>query len=173
MTKRRKRLELSYRKGSDRLAAYERKSSGAKKPIMFVGDRGYGFSSRIKGHKRFCGFWKQPKSFSIFKTLCPSSMVFFFRVNEFVKVAKPVFLLVCLEPKVRARGRVKCSKTSASTNSVQSSLFFFGLTAFLFCVYTVFNIAVSFPGLLIFSSASCSTPLGILVLFNKEMYSSS
>ncbi|KAI8636568.1 hypothetical protein BD408DRAFT_425961 [Parasitella parasitica] len=42
MAKRRRRLELSYKKDSDRLAAYERKrkSSGAEKRIMFVGDRG-------------------------------------------------------------------------------------------------------------------------------------
>ncbi|KAI8643845.1 hypothetical protein BD408DRAFT_463702, partial [Parasitella parasitica] len=55
MIKRRRRLELSYRKGSDRLAAYERKSC-CKKPIMFVGDRGHGFGSRIKGHRQFGGF---------------------------------------------------------------------------------------------------------------------
>ncbi|KAI8641040.1 hypothetical protein BD408DRAFT_444619 [Parasitella parasitica] len=48
MKKRRRRLELSYRKGSGRLAAYERKISSAKKPIVFVGDRGHGFGSRIK-----------------------------------------------------------------------------------------------------------------------------
>ncbi|KAI8641782.1 hypothetical protein BD408DRAFT_467729, partial [Parasitella parasitica] len=59
MIKRRRRLELSCRKGFHRLAAYEKKSSGAKRLIMFVGDRGHGFGSRIKRHGRFGGFWKQ------------------------------------------------------------------------------------------------------------------
>jgi hypothetical protein len=26
---------------------------------MFIGDRGYGYGSKIKGHRRFGGFWKQ------------------------------------------------------------------------------------------------------------------
>ncbi|KAI8643815.1 hypothetical protein BD408DRAFT_384896 [Parasitella parasitica] len=28
---------------------------------MFVGDRGHGFGSRIKGHRQFGGFWKQQR----------------------------------------------------------------------------------------------------------------
>ncbi|KAI8641969.1 hypothetical protein BD408DRAFT_483137 [Parasitella parasitica] len=28
---------------------------------MFVGDRGHGFGSRIKGHRQFDGFWKQQR----------------------------------------------------------------------------------------------------------------
>ena len=58
--KKRRRLELSKTKHHDRVAASERKSSNNhKKPIMFVGDRGHGVGSRIKGHQKFGGTWKQ------------------------------------------------------------------------------------------------------------------
>ncbi|KAL7325933.1 hypothetical protein PS15p_208349 [Mucor circinelloides] len=57
--KKRRRLELSKTKHHDRVAASERKSSNHKKPIMFVGDRGHGVGSRIKGHQKFGGTWKQ------------------------------------------------------------------------------------------------------------------
>ncbi|KAG1124605.1 hypothetical protein G6F42_009473 [Rhizopus arrhizus] len=61
--KRRRHLELSKRRARDRIAAAERKASGFKEGgkalVMFVGDRGHGVGSRIKGHQRFGGTWKQ------------------------------------------------------------------------------------------------------------------
>ncbi|KAI8646635.1 hypothetical protein BD408DRAFT_409999 [Parasitella parasitica] len=41
-------------------------------PNMFVGDRGHGFGSRIKGHRRFGGFWKQQRHGRYAPTLIPN-----------------------------------------------------------------------------------------------------
>jgi len=61
--KRRRHLELSKRRAHDRIAAAEQKASGSKEGgkalVMFIGDRGHGVGSRIKGHQRFGGTWKQ------------------------------------------------------------------------------------------------------------------
>ncbi|KAG2202176.1 hypothetical protein INT46_007691 [Mucor plumbeus] len=59
--KQRRRLELKKRRFYDKLAADERKSSSAKRPIMMIGDRGYGIGSRIKKHQRFGGHWKESR----------------------------------------------------------------------------------------------------------------
>ncbi|KAF1801712.1 hypothetical protein V8B55DRAFT_1473376 [Mucor lusitanicus] len=58
---RKSHLELTKQKGQDRLAAKERRaaSSKGKTLVMFVGDRGHGVGSPIKGHQRFGGKWKQ------------------------------------------------------------------------------------------------------------------
>ena len=70
MCKKRRSMELSKQKAHDRIAAAERKASGYKPAtkvpgstdktlLLFVGDRGFGVGSRIKGHQRFGGTWKQ------------------------------------------------------------------------------------------------------------------
>ena len=59
--KQRRRLELKKRRFYDKLAADERKTSGAKRPIMMIGDRGHGIGSRIKKHQRFGGHWKESR----------------------------------------------------------------------------------------------------------------
>jgi hypothetical protein len=41
------------------LAAQERAFTQSKAPIMFIGDRGHGVRSIIKGHQRFGGHWKE------------------------------------------------------------------------------------------------------------------
>ncbi|KAI8083520.1 hypothetical protein BDF21DRAFT_451115 [Thamnidium elegans] len=58
---RKRRLELTKRRYRDKTAAIERKFSGTKKPIMFIGGRGHGIGSSIKEHQRFGGFKKQNK----------------------------------------------------------------------------------------------------------------
>jgi hypothetical protein len=57
--KRRRRLELTKKKFYQKTSHYERMSSGIKNPTMFIGDRGHGYSSSIKGHLRFGGFKKE------------------------------------------------------------------------------------------------------------------
>lgn len=56
--KKKRRLELIKAKYHCKLAAEERRFSGSKKPIMMIGDRGYGTGSCIKNHQRFGGPWK-------------------------------------------------------------------------------------------------------------------
>lgn len=56
-----RRLELKKRRYYDKNAAFERKFSGKNNPVMFVGDRGFGIGSSIKGHQRFGGFQKQDR----------------------------------------------------------------------------------------------------------------
>ncbi|KAI8091495.1 hypothetical protein BDF21DRAFT_332254, partial [Thamnidium elegans] len=70
--KRRRTYELQKRKYVDRLCSNERNyvTSGSKSiPIMFVGDRGYGIGSTIKGHARQGGLWK-PKKHSLYSSVC-------------------------------------------------------------------------------------------------------
>ncbi|EPB93124.1 hypothetical protein HMPREF1544_00198 [Mucor circinelloides 1006PhL] len=43
----------------DQVAASETQSSDHKKSIMFIGDRGCGVGSPIKGHQQFGSTWKQ------------------------------------------------------------------------------------------------------------------
>ncbi|KAG2233685.1 hypothetical protein BDF21DRAFT_457861 [Thamnidium elegans] len=58
---RKRRLELTKRRYCDKTTAIEGKFSGTKKPIMFIGGRGRGIRSSIKGHQRFGEFKKQNK----------------------------------------------------------------------------------------------------------------
>lgn len=59
MIKAKRRSELLLNRTKDRVAALERKFVAGKcNPIMFVGDRGYGIGSTIKGHVKYGGSWK-------------------------------------------------------------------------------------------------------------------
>lgn len=59
MIKAKRRGELLLNRTKDRVAAPERKFAvGRRNPIMFVGDRGYGVRSFIKGHVKYGGSWK-------------------------------------------------------------------------------------------------------------------
>ncbi|KAI9254126.1 hypothetical protein EDC94DRAFT_651101, partial [Helicostylum pulchrum] len=54
MVKQRRRSELSLQRIKDRVCSEECKFIGNKsKSIMFIGDRGYGVGSNIKGHIRY------------------------------------------------------------------------------------------------------------------------
>ena len=57
--KRRRRLELAKNRYYHKLAAQERTFTQSKAPIMFIGDRGHGVRSIIKGHQQFGGHWKE------------------------------------------------------------------------------------------------------------------
>ncbi|KAI9255002.1 hypothetical protein EDC94DRAFT_587345 [Helicostylum pulchrum] len=80
----------------DRLCSAERKYvSGDKKrrTIMFVGDRGYGFGSTIKGHLKYCGVWKL-KIHSLYTSVCETkehntsqTCVFCFKKQQPVSVS--------------------------------------------------------------------------------------
>ncbi|KAI8876273.1 hypothetical protein K501DRAFT_308610 [Backusella circina FSU 941] len=57
-----KNLMLTNKRFRDKLCSKERKYSlaGEKKSlVMVIGDRGTGVGSRIKGHRRYVGRWKQ------------------------------------------------------------------------------------------------------------------
>lgn len=54
-----RRPELSTTMHHDQVAASETQSSDHKKSIMFIGDRGCGVGSPIKGHQQFGSTWKQ------------------------------------------------------------------------------------------------------------------
>ncbi|KAI9249362.1 hypothetical protein EDC94DRAFT_527773, partial [Helicostylum pulchrum] len=59
MVKQRRRSELSLQRTKDCVCSEERKFIGNKsKSIMFIGDRGYGVGSNIKGHIKYGGKWK-------------------------------------------------------------------------------------------------------------------
>lgn len=59
MVKGKRRSELQLRRTKDLICSNERRFvAGKSKPIMFVGDRGYGIGSSIKGHLRYGGMWK-------------------------------------------------------------------------------------------------------------------
>ena len=67
--------ELQKRKYADRLCSDERRyatSSRKAKPIMFVGDRGLGIGSRIKGYMRYGGHWK-PLKHNTYTSICITS----------------------------------------------------------------------------------------------------
>ncbi|KAI9245943.1 hypothetical protein EDC94DRAFT_590316 [Helicostylum pulchrum] len=54
MVKQRRRSELSLQRTKDRVCSEERKFVGNKsKSVMFIGDRGYGVGSNIKGHIKY------------------------------------------------------------------------------------------------------------------------
>lgn len=70
--KRRRTCELQKQKYIDRLCSKGREyvsSSENTIPIMFVGDRGYGIGSVIKGHSRQGGVWK-PQKHSLYTSVC-------------------------------------------------------------------------------------------------------
>lgn len=70
--KRSRTYELQKQKYIDRLCSKEREyvsSSENTTPIMFVGDRGYGIGSAIKGHSRQGGVWK-PRKHSLYTSVC-------------------------------------------------------------------------------------------------------
>jgi hypothetical protein len=61
-----KKRQYTYKKRRyyDRICAKERRyASGIKSRVlvMFIGDRGYGVNSTIKGHLKYGGFWKAKK----------------------------------------------------------------------------------------------------------------
>lgn len=71
-TKKKRTYELQRRKYIDNLCSMERKYAAFDKktnPIMFIGDRGYGFGSPIKGHLRCGGHWK-PIVHSRYTSIC-------------------------------------------------------------------------------------------------------
>ncbi|KAG2201717.1 hypothetical protein INT46_003109 [Mucor plumbeus] len=57
--KRRRRLELAKNRYYHKLEVQERTFTQSKAPIMFIGDRGHGVRSIIKGHQQFGGHWKE------------------------------------------------------------------------------------------------------------------
>jgi hypothetical protein len=61
--KAKRRYERQKNTYIDRLCAEERRFAGGEKvaPVMFIGDRGHGFGSRLKGYKKYGGHWKQKK----------------------------------------------------------------------------------------------------------------
>ncbi|KAI9255920.1 hypothetical protein EDC94DRAFT_222963 [Helicostylum pulchrum] len=60
MTKLQRSNELLLRRTKDRLCAEERKKAAEKVcPVMFISDRGHGIRSRIKGHVKYGGTWKE------------------------------------------------------------------------------------------------------------------
>jgi hypothetical protein len=64
--------KLQKRKVLDQLCSEERSyvtGKSKKKPVLFVGDRGYGVGSRIKSFLRYGGTWK-PKTHSLYTTVC-------------------------------------------------------------------------------------------------------
>ncbi|ORE01445.1 hypothetical protein BCV72DRAFT_236348 [Rhizopus microsporus var. microsporus] len=70
--KQKRAYELQKRKYTDRLCSDERRYatfSRKVKPIMFVGDRGLGIGSRIKGYMRYGGYWK-PLKHSLYTYVC-------------------------------------------------------------------------------------------------------
>ncbi|KAI9262468.1 hypothetical protein EDC94DRAFT_94556 [Helicostylum pulchrum] len=70
--KRKRTYELQKQKYVDQLCSKERKyvsSSGNTVPILFVGGRGYGIGSRLKGHSRQGGIWK-PKKHGLYTSVC-------------------------------------------------------------------------------------------------------
>ncbi|KAI8364504.1 hypothetical protein EDC96DRAFT_463609 [Choanephora cucurbitarum] len=69
-----KRYEMRQEKAHDRTCSAERKYSQQQQQrqalhIMFVGDRGYGVGSSIRGHVRLGGSWK-PKKHSLCTSVC-------------------------------------------------------------------------------------------------------
>ncbi|RCH88096.1 hypothetical protein CU097_004618 [Rhizopus azygosporus] len=73
--KQKRAYELQKRKYTDRLCSDERRyatSSRKVKHIMFVGDRGLGIGSRIKGYMRYGGHWK-PLKHSLYTSVCITS----------------------------------------------------------------------------------------------------
>lgn len=70
MVKVKRRNELQLRRTKDRICSNERRFvAGKSKPVMFVGDRGYGTGSSIKGHLRYGGKWK-PEIHSRYTSVC-------------------------------------------------------------------------------------------------------
>ncbi|KAI9262954.1 hypothetical protein EDC94DRAFT_561190 [Helicostylum pulchrum] len=68
--KRKRTYELQKQKYVDQLCSKECKyvsSSGNTVPVLFVGDRGYGIGSRLKGHSRQGGTWK-PKTMACIRS---------------------------------------------------------------------------------------------------------
>jgi hypothetical protein len=64
--------KLQKRKVLDQLCSEERSyvtGRSKKKPVLFVGDRGYGVGSRIKSFLKYGGIWK-PKTHSLYTTVC-------------------------------------------------------------------------------------------------------
>ncbi|CAO3626627.1 unnamed protein product [Mucor hiemalis] len=58
MLKMKRRREIGRRRGKDRACSLERRATGGiAPPIMFIGDRGYGYG--IKRHLKYGGKWKQ------------------------------------------------------------------------------------------------------------------
>ncbi|KAF1802593.1 hypothetical protein FB192DRAFT_1281205 [Mucor lusitanicus] len=56
-------LEWNKQRGQDRIASKERQALAKRDTVrvMFVGDRGHGYGSAIKGHLRFGGHWKEER----------------------------------------------------------------------------------------------------------------
>ncbi len=72
--KRKRRVELLKRKTYGTVCSNERRyvSGGVNKeshPLLFVGDRGYGVGSAIKGHLKYGGQWK-PRKHSLYTSVC-------------------------------------------------------------------------------------------------------
>lgn len=74
--KRKRRCEIQKRKAYDRVCSAERRScppcpsqKSSTRLIMFVGDRGYGYGSRVKNHVRLGGPWK-PLKHSLYASVC-------------------------------------------------------------------------------------------------------
>ena len=60
--KERRRTELIDKKFREVVCSRERKKLKSRKRkhlLMFIGDRGFGYGSKIKGHRRYGGYWKQ------------------------------------------------------------------------------------------------------------------
>ncbi|OAC99582.1 hypothetical protein MUCCIDRAFT_114775 [Mucor lusitanicus CBS 277.49] len=105
-------LEWNKQRGQDRIASKERQALAKRDTVrvMFVGDRGHGYGSAIKGHLRFGGHWKEERHARYVPTIITneynSSQTCLFCFNKLshpiyprknaVKVNKGTF--ICLHP---------------------------------------------------------------------------